>query len=156
MIKYHSIVLFVECIEKAKKFYCDLLQIPIEMDMGKNVILKPGITLWEMHEGNIIATTIGKEEITKGNKSELYFETDDIESIQKLIAENNIRILHGIHQEPWGQRTIRFFDFDSNIIEIGEELNIFLKRLVKSGLSKDELCNKTGMHVEDIERCLRP
>jgi predicted enzyme related to lactoylglutathione lyase len=89
MLKYHSIVLFVKDIEKAKNFYCNLLQIPIEMDMGKNVILKPGITLWEIRDNNIIVTTIGKDEITKGNKSELYFETDDIESIQNKIDKNN-------------------------------------------------------------------
>jgi predicted enzyme related to lactoylglutathione lyase len=152
MLKYHSVVLFVKNIENAKNFYCDLLQIPIEMDMGKNVILKPGITLWEISDNNVVVTIIGKEEITKGNKSELYFETDDIESIQKMIDKNNVKILHGIHEEPWGQRTIRFFDFDSNIIEIGEELSIFLKRLIKSGLSRDELRNKTGMRDEDIER----
>jgi catechol 2,3-dioxygenase-like lactoylglutathione lyase family enzyme len=154
MIKYHSIVLFVKNIEKAKYFYCELLKIPIEMDMGKNVILRPGITLWEISDDNIIATTIGKEKITNGNKSELCFETDDIEGIQKLIDANSIKLLHGVHEEPWGQRTIRFFDFDSNIVEIGEKLSIFLKRLIKSGLNIDQLCNKTGMKIEDIEGCV--
>jgi len=40
MIKYHSVVLFVKDIEKVKHIYCDLLSIPIEINMGKNVSLK--------------------------------------------------------------------------------------------------------------------
>jgi len=154
MIKYHSVVLFVKDIEKAKHFYCDLLNIPIETDMGKNVILKPGITLWEIRDDNIIIRTIGKDKVNTGNKSELYFESDDIENVKKAINENNLKLLHDLHEESWGQRTIRFFDYDSNILEVGEELSVFLIRLVNSGLSKDELRNKTGMKIEDIEKSI--
>jgi len=52
-MKYHSVVLYVKNIDNAKRFYCDYLSIPIEMDMDKNVILKNGITLWEIQEENI-------------------------------------------------------------------------------------------------------
>jgi catechol 2,3-dioxygenase-like lactoylglutathione lyase family enzyme len=154
MIKYHSVVLFVKDIGKAKHFYCNLLSIPVEIDMGKNVILKSGITLWEIDENNIIVKSIGKEEIISGNRSELYFETDNMAGIEQIIKENNIKKLHDTHEEPWGQRTIRFYDYDSNIIEVGERLNTFLNRLVESGLSKEELHRKTGMKIEDIEKSI--
>lgn len=154
MIRYYSVVLFVKDIEKAKHFYCDLLSMPVETDMGKNVILKLGITLWEIDEKNIIVRIIGKEEIGKGNRSELYFETDNMAEIEQVIKENNIKKLHDTHEEPWGQRTVRFYDYDSNIIEAGEQLSTFLDRLVKSGLSREELQNKTGMKIEDIEKSI--
>ena len=155
MVKYHSIVLFVRDIERSKKFYCDLLNIPIEIDMGKNVILKHGISLWEIQEDNIIVTTLGKEKLNKGNRSELYFETDNLEEVEDLIKQNHLRILHEIHEEPWGQQTIRFFDYDSNLIEVGEELRVFLKRLVDSGINDEELQRKTGMRIEEIKQCIR-
>ena len=154
MIKYHSVVLFVKDMEIAKHFYCDLLSIPIEIDMGKNVILKSGISLWEIDEKNIIVQTIGREEISKGNKSELYFETDDISEIEQILKNNDIKKLHDTHEEPWGQKTIRFYDYDSNIVEVGEELSAFLTRLAKSGLSKEELQKKIGMKIEDIEKSI--
>ena len=154
MIKYHSVVLFVKNIEKAKHFYCDYLSLPIQIDMGKNVILESGITLWEIKDGNIIIKNIGKEKIGVGTKSELYFETNNLEEIINVISDNNIQKLHDIHEEPWGQKTIRFYDYDNNIIEVGEELKTFLDRMVKSGIGKNEICEKTGMKIEDIEKCI--
>lgn len=152
MIKYHSVVLFVKDIEKAKRFYCDYLSLPIQMDMGKNVILESGITLWEIRDDNIIVKNIGKENIGVGARSELYFETNDLEEVIDTIGRNNIRKLHDIHEESWGQRTIRFYDYDDNIIEVGEELKAFLDRMVKSGMRKDEISKKTGMKIGDIEK----
>ncbi|RKX68718.1 hypothetical protein DRP43_05215, partial [candidate division TA06 bacterium] len=45
------------------------------------------------------------------------------------IKSKNIEFLHEIHEEPWGQRTIRFFDPDNHLIEIGEPLPIFIKNM---------------------------
>ncbi len=155
MIKYHSVALFVKDINKAKHFYCDLLNIPVSIDMGRNVILEPGITLWEISEENIIAKTLGSEALSTGNKTELYFETDDIGAVEKMIRDNNLRLLHGIHEEPWGQKTIRFYDYDSNIIETGEYLSVFLKRMADSGLKLKEIADRTGMKPDDIEKIIR-
>ncbi len=154
MLKYHSTVLFVKDIERAKHLYCELMGIPVETDMGKNVILKSGITLWEIAESNIIVTELGRERLSLGNKSELYFETDEIEKVYALMAKNEIRFLHNIHVEPWGQRTLRFFDYDENIIEVGETIQIFLGRMANAGLSIEEIAVKTGMTDADISKIL--
>ena len=153
-MKYHSVVLYVKNIDNAKRFYCDYLSIPIEMDMGKNVILKNGITLWEIQEENIIVNKIGKDKIREGNKFELYFETDNMDKIIDLLEKYKISKLHDLHEESWGQRTIRFYDYDMNIIEVGEELNIFLERMINSGMEIEELIKKTGMTKEDIKRII--
>lgn len=150
MLKYHSAVLFVKDIEKAKHLYCELMGMPIETDMGKNVILKSGITLWEISESNIIVAKLGREALSLGNRSELYFETDEIEKIYDLMMKNGMRFLHDIHEEPWGQRTLRFFDFDGNIIEVGETIQFFLGRMVREGLSIGEIAVRTGMNSKDI------
>lgn len=152
MIKYHSTVLFVKNIERAKEFYTEFLSMPIEMDMGKNVALKSGISLWEIGDDNILVKNIGKKIMGTGVKSELYFETSDIDNILQSIDKKNIRKIHDLHEEPWGQKTVRFYDYDENIIEIGEELKIFLDRMIKSGMSQGDLCNKTGMKLSDIEK----
>ena len=54
MMKFHSSVLFVKDIEKSKDFYVKLLKQEIEYDFGMNVILKNGITLWEISPSHII------------------------------------------------------------------------------------------------------
>jgi Lactoylglutathione lyase and related lyases len=152
MTKFHSAVLYVHDIEKAKQFYCEVLSIPVDMDMGLNVILKNGLTLWQIQKDNIVAKTLGLDALRTGNKFELYFETDDIHDIERRVIAHDIRMLHGIHEEPWGQNTIRFFDPDDNIIEIGEEMKTFLGRMVRSGMPMKAVYEKTGMSAGDIER----
>lgn len=152
MTKFHSAVLYVSEIENSKRFYCDILSMPIDMDMGLNVTLKNGLTLWQIQKDNIIVKTLGLDALRTGNKFELYFETDDIHDIERRVSDHDIKLVHGIHEEPWGQNTIRFFDPDGNIIEIGEEMKTFLGRMIGSGMSMKEIREKTGMSMEDIER----
>jgi len=153
-MKYHSIVLYVKNINNAKRFYCECLSIPIEMDMDKNVILNNGITLWEIQEENIIVKRIGKDKIREGNKFELYFETENMAEIIDLLEKYKINKLHEIHEESWGQKTIRFYDYDMNIIEVGEELKVFLSRMFKSGMKIEDISRKTGMTIEDIKKTI--
>ena len=48
-IYFHSTAAFVADINKAKQFYHDILNQKIEMDFGKNVIFKCGISLWKIN-----------------------------------------------------------------------------------------------------------
>jgi len=127
---YHSVVLFVRDIEKSKRFYNGTMQIDIDMDMGINVIPKNGITLWQINEKHIIPQTVGMNKLThKGIGFELYFETENMKKIAATIEENGIPMVHKFHEELWGQGTIRIYDPDGNIIEIGETLRCFLTRM---------------------------
>jgi catechol 2,3-dioxygenase-like lactoylglutathione lyase family enzyme len=136
-MKFHSSVIFVNDIEKSKDFYVQLLNQEIEHDFGKNVILKSGLTIWEIRPEHIISKALE----TKGsvNRFELYFETELIEEKHEQIKSKNIDFLHEIHEEPWGQRTIRFFDPDKHLIEIGEPLPTFIKNMNKKGLSVKQI-----------------
>jgi len=58
-IKFHSTAAFVKNIEVSKKFYTETLEQVIELDLGKNVILKGGITLWEINPNHIIPKKLG-------------------------------------------------------------------------------------------------
>jgi catechol 2,3-dioxygenase-like lactoylglutathione lyase family enzyme len=154
-IKYHSVVLFVKNIDLAKEFYKSVLGLEIEMDMGKNVILQCGMTLWEIGTNHIIPKTIGIDKIeNKGNGFELYFESEDIRNVVDRLKEKDIQFVHEMHEEPWGQRTIRIWDDDKNIIEIGETLKGFLSRMQNEGLSIKEIVDKTGMKEKDVIRVL--
>lgn len=153
MIKFHSIALFVGDIEKAKDFYLNVLGLSIETDMGTNVILSNGITLWQPDPDNIIPETLGKI-MTNGHDFELYFEVDDIDEAILLIKHHHCKILHPVHEEAWGQQTIRLFDPDDNIIEIGESMQTFLNRMLMKGMSLDEISQKSFIKIEDIQHLL--
>jgi catechol 2,3-dioxygenase-like lactoylglutathione lyase family enzyme len=152
--RFHSIVLFVKDIEKSKKFYTEILGQELEYDFGNNVALKSGITLWKIMPDHIISLS-GKHNKTNVAKAfEVYFETDDLEPVQKIIAKKRLEILHDLMEEPWGQRTIRFYDPDKNLIEIGEKLETFVGRMARSGMKLEEISIKTTIPVQIVKRLL--
>jgi catechol 2,3-dioxygenase-like lactoylglutathione lyase family enzyme len=153
-ITYHSSVIFVEDIEVAKEFYKNLLQQEIDFDFGKNVTFKSGITIWELRENHVITKNLDVKN-NKSHRFELYFECDDLERVLKQLESNNVSLLHPIHEEPWGQRTMRFFDPDNHLVEVGESLHTFVKRFSDQGLSIEEINNKTGISKKDIQRILK-
>lgn len=122
-IRFHSSVIFVKDISISKSFYCDILKQEILYDFGNNVSLKGGLSLWQIQNNHIISKKL--EGAGNPNKS--------------------LELFHNIHEETWGQKTIRFFDPDYNLIEIGEKLEIFIQRMYKEGLSISEINKKTGV-----------
>ena len=64
---------------------------------------------------------IKKDIITKNNSCELYFEERDIEAfvkkLEKLYPETEY--VNTLMTHSWGQRVIRFYDPDGNLIEVG-------------------------------------
>jgi len=61
-------------------------------------------------------------------------------------------LVHGIHEEPWGQRTIRFFDPDRNLIEAGESMKRFVTRFYCQGMTPEEVSHRTSVPVEEVKR----
>ncbi|MBN2521123.1 MAG: VOC family protein [Bacteroidales bacterium] len=153
-IKYHSSVIFTNNLEKSRSFYVDLLGQEIEVEFGKCIVLKCGLTLWQMDENHIIKKSIDKDKLEKGNKFEVCFETDDFEDVYKVLKENGVIFLHQTIEENWGQNTIRIFDPDENIIEIGETLDIFIKRLYNKNNDLQWIHKKTSVPIEIINKII--
>jgi catechol 2,3-dioxygenase-like lactoylglutathione lyase family enzyme len=151
-MKFHSIALFVEDIEKSKEFYTNVLNLGVEHDFGKNVILSNGITIWEIQQSHIISQKL--ETASKSNRFELYFEAENLDEINIKLGQSSVRLLHPIHTEPWGQRTIRFFDPDNHLIEIGEPLEVFVMNMSKQGLSSEQISIKSGIPTETVKNLL--
>jgi catechol 2,3-dioxygenase-like lactoylglutathione lyase family enzyme len=151
-----SSVLFVEDIEISKRFYTETLGLSVEMDFGKNVIFRCGVTIWEIQEKHIIPSELGLDNIRNKdvNRFELYFESDDLQEISRKVKARNARLLHDIHEEPWGQRTIRFFDPDNHLVEIGEPMKVFLGRLHDQGFSYYQISHRTGVPAKDVMELL--
>lgn len=151
-----SIALFVKDIEISKNFYINLLQQQIELDFGKNVIFKAGFTIWEIDDRHMIPGKVGLDKIRDNsvNRFELYFETKNIFQDFTELKSKNVRFLHEIHEENWGQQTIRFFDPDNHLIEIGESMEQFVGRIYQQGLTLDQVSVRTHVPVEEVKRLL--
>jgi catechol 2,3-dioxygenase-like lactoylglutathione lyase family enzyme len=149
-------VLFVKDAGVSTKFYTEILGFTVIMDNGgANMTFKEGFTVWQIWEGNMIAQTIGIGNITNnknGSRFELYFETDDLDQVFRTLKNNDVQFLHEINTEIWGQRTIRFYDPDSHLIEVGEEMSIFLKRIYKEeGYDLEATAKRTFMPLDALK-----
>ncbi len=91
------------------------------MDNNGNLILTEGLVL---QEEKIWKEFLGKNILTKSNSCELYFEEKDIESfIQKLERlYPSIQYVNKLMTPDWGQKVIRFYDLDGNLIEVGTSM----------------------------------
>lgn len=117
-MKLKNILIVVKDIEKSKQFYHDLFGLNVVLDNDGNVILTEGLVL---QDEKIWKKFLGKEIVRKNNSCELYFEEKDIEAfIERLkMLYPSIQYVNRLMEHSWGQKVIRFYDLDGNLIEVG-------------------------------------
>ncbi|RCW39046.1 VOC family protein [Marinilabilia salmonicolor] len=150
-IKFHSPVILTDEFDKMKAFYQEIMQQEIEIDLGNCIIFKNGISLWKLTEDYLIAKKLGKTYNPEGNKNlELCFETDDYESVVAKLKNQDLKYLHETKEERWGQKTMRFYDPENNLIEIGETIPCFVKRFKTQGMTDKEVSERTSVPIEMV------
>ncbi|MHB9095529.1 MAG: VOC family protein [Eubacteriales bacterium] len=151
-MKYSNTLIAVRDMEKSKQFYHDILGLNVILDFGANVTLTGGIALQTLDSWKGFIHK-GEDEIIFGNNTcELYFEEDDMDTfIGKLTNIKDIEYVHPLFEHSWGQRVVRFYDLDKHIIEVGENINMVIKRFIDSGLSIEETAARMDVPVSYIE-----
>ena len=117
-MKLKNILIVVKDIEKSRKFYHDLFGIDLVVDNDGNMILTEGLAL---QDEKIWKSFLNRDIVPKSNSCELYFEEQDIESFIKKLEKlyPSIEYANRLMTHSWGQRVIRFYDLDGNLIEVG-------------------------------------
>ena len=120
-MKLKNILVVVKDIEKAKRFYHDLFGLNMALDNDGNMILTEGLVL---QDEQIWKGFLGKDVIPESNSCELYFEEPDIEAFVEKLEElyPTIRYVNRLMTLSWGQKAIRFYVLDGNLIEVGSSL----------------------------------
>ena len=67
---------------------------------------------------------------------------------------SDVRILHNLEEEEWGQYTIRFYDPEGNLVEIGESYRCMLSRMKNDGMTVNQIAKKTGLKKNMVEHFL--
>ena len=117
-MKLKNILIVVKDIEKSRKFYHDLFGIDLVLDNDGNMILTEGLVL---QDEKIWKSFLDRDIVPKSNSCELYFEEQDIESFVEKLERlyPAIEYVNHLMTHSWGQRVIRFYDLDGNLIEVG-------------------------------------
>lgn len=117
-MKLKNVLIVTKDIERAKRFYHELFGLDVVLDNDGNIILTEGLVL---QDEKIWRGFLGRDIIPENNACELYFEEQDIEGfVQKLERlYPDIRYVNPLMTHSWGQKVIRFYDLDGNLIEVG-------------------------------------
>jgi hypothetical protein len=129
---FYNTIVFVSDMEKTRYFYENILSLKIEIDYGVLVIYENRLAI---HESNKLQKTIfGKVQkrfFKKfGRKNiEIYLETNELEKMEMILEKENVRFIHKITRQEWGQKVLRCYDPDMHIVEIGEPQHLeYLKK----------------------------
>ena len=117
-MKLRNILIVVNDIEASKKFYHDLFGLNMVLDNDGNMIFTEGLVL---QDKRIWMGFLGKDIIPENNSCELYFEETDIEAfvdkLERLYPD--VTYVNKLMTHSWGQKVVRFYDPDGNLIEVG-------------------------------------
>ena len=117
-MRLKNVLIVVKDIEKSRKFYHDLFGIDLVLDNDGNRILTEGLVL---QDEKIWKSFLGRDILPQNNACELYFEEQDIEVFVEKLERlyPSIEYVNRLMTHSWGQRVIRFYDLDDNLIEVG-------------------------------------
>lgn len=151
-IKYQLPLLAVRDVEASKKFYHDLFDQDVEMDLGLNVTLSGGFALQQD-----FAWLVGIPKSTvlhQSNNMELYFEVDDFDAfLDKLRRYPDVELVHPPKNHEWQQRVVRIYDPDWHMIEIGESMEVIAQRYLCAGHSIEQTAEIIQHPVEFVAQC---
>lgn len=117
-MKLKNVLIVVKDIEKSRQFYNKLFGLDLVLDNDGNMILTEGLVL---QDEKIWKELLGKEILPESNSCELYFEEQNIEAFAEKLERlyPSIRYVNKLVVHSWGQKVVRFYDLDGNLIEVG-------------------------------------
>ena len=117
-MKLKNVLIVVKEIGRAARFYHDLFGLETVLDNDGNMLLTEGLVL---QEEKYWKAFLGRDIIPENNAGELYFEESDIEGfierLEKYYPE--VKYVNRLMTHSWGQKVIRLYDPDGNLIEVG-------------------------------------
>lgn len=153
-MKYEGVCIAVKDIGRSKAFYQELFGLEVLQDYGINISFG-GLSLQQEFDWLL---SIPKESmVEKSHTMELYFEEDDFDGfLSKLEQRSDVQYLgEGVKEAGWGQRSIRFYDLDGHVIEVGENMKMVVTRFLDSGMSMEETSKRMDVSVPELEKLLQ-
>lgn len=122
-MRLKNVLIVVKDIGRAKKYYHELFGLEQVVDHGGNMILTEGLVL---QDEKIWKEFLEKDMIPFHNTCELYFEESNmeafVEKLEKLYPETNY--VTPLMTHSWGQKVVRLYDPDGNLIEVGTPMTL--------------------------------
>jgi len=155
-VKFQCPLIVITNMSVSKDFYERVLNQKIKYDFGENITYEGDFAIQlKSHFANMV--TINQDDIAnQSNNFELYFEEENMDGFVERLEnfDYEIQYIHGLLEQPWGQRVVRFYDPDMHIIEVGESMASVVKRFLSEGLSAGETAKRTQHPIEFVRQYL--
>ena len=148
-MKYVSTLISVKDMEISKQFYHDVLGLDVIADLGANVTLTGGFALQTMVTWQHFIAD--KDVRLHNNATELVFEEEDFDMFLNHLKKFDIVYVHDMVEHSWGQRVIRFYDPDYHIIEVGESMEMVVKRFKNTGMTDEQVAERMHVSLEYVQ-----
>ena len=152
-MKFTGTVISVSDVNASRKFYQDLFGLELYQDYGINISFTCGLSLQQEFDWLV---SVPKETVLKrSHNMELAFETRDFDGfLEKLEQYPGIEYLGEVIEHSWGQRVVRFYDPDSHLIEVGENMTMVIERFLFTGMTMEEVSARMDVSIEDLTKLL--
>lgn len=152
-MKYQCPLIVVKDIERSRHLFETVLEQKVIADYGENLSFEGPFAI---HLKEHFSSLIDDKEIVSGNNNfELCFEHDNLEMVEVEIKKLGLKFLHEIQEQPWKQKVMRFYDYDHNLIEIGESLEHTAYRLYQQNYSIEDICEYTYMDEDSVKKAIQ-
>lgn len=152
-MKLKNPMLVVTDMDKTVEFYKRVLGLQVVTDFGANKTLTGGLALQTLET---YKDFIGTSNISfGGNNFEIYFEEDDFDKFADNLKKCNVQYVHPVKEHSWGQRVVRFYDPDRNIVEVGENMKAVCKRFIDRGMTLEQVAERMDVPMEYINECMQ-
>ena len=117
-MKLKSFLIVVKDAKRALKFYHDLFGLELLADYDGNMTLSGGLTL---QEERYWKEFLQKNVVPQSNSCEIYFEEENLEAFVEKLEQlyPSVQYVNRLMTHAWGQKVVRFYDLDGNLIEVG-------------------------------------
>lgn len=154
-MRFSAPLIVVEDIERSRAFYEKVLCQNVILDFGENITFEGDFSLQSAASWQKFIGKNANDILKKSNNFELYFEEDDFEAfLSNLKQYEDIEYVHSVHEYPWGQKVIRFYDPDKHMIEVGENMRSVVKRFLAGGMSPEQAAERSQFPLEFIISCI--
>lgn len=115
------IILYVNDVHESKRFYADLLGLPIRGEHGLYIEFDTGSTILAINTRDsvreLIALPIPNSRLEQ-NTFEIGFVVEDVNETINELRSSDVPILIEPTQKPWGQTVAYVADPDGNFVEL--------------------------------------
>jgi catechol 2,3-dioxygenase-like lactoylglutathione lyase family enzyme len=115
-----AITLFVEDLDAAKRFYREVLDLPVEYQDEDSAVFRFTNTLVNLLRVQAVPELIAPAEMGAGVRSVFTIGVEDVDAVCAELASRGVTLLNGPMDRPWGIRTASFQDPAGHVWEVAK------------------------------------